>query len=298
MNSYCGFVAILGRPNVGKSTLLNKLLGQKVSITSRKAQTTRHQILGIHTKDNYQTIYIDTPGIHGNQKKALNRIMNKNAVSASIDVDLIVFMVEGTKWTEDDQLVLDKLKSSKAPVILAINKVDNIADKSCLLEHIQKLSEQFKFSEVLPLSAQNGLNVDKLQEIIHKSLKPGQHHFPSDYVTDRSARFLASEIIREKLFRFTGAELPYSVTVSIEQFQEVSPTLTKINAVILIDRKGQKKIIVGKDGAKIKQIGIESRQDLEKMLDTKVYLDLWVKVKENWADDEIALHSLGYVDVK
>lgn len=239
--TYCGFIAIVGRPNVGKSTLLNKILGQKISITSRKAQTTRHRILGIDTDGAYQAIYVDTPGLHIEEKRAINRLMNRAASSAIGDVDLIIFVVEGTHWTADDEMVLNKLRHAKAPVLLAINKIDNIQNKEELLPFITELSQKFEFTEVIPISAERGNNLDSLQKIVRASLRPGIHHFPEDYVTDRSQRFMASEIIREKLMRFMGEELPYSVTVEVEQFKLNERGIYEINALILVEREGQKK---------------------------------------------------------
>ena len=294
--TYCGFIAIVGRPNVGKSTLLNKILGQKISITSRKAQTTRHRIVGIHTEGAYQAIYVDTPGLHIEEKRAINRLMNRAASSAIGDVDLIIFVVEGTKWTEDDEMVLNKLRAAKAPVMLAINKIDNIKEKDELLPHITELSQKFDFVEILPISAQRGKNVHILQKIVRDSLREGVHHFPEEYVTDRSQRFMASEIIREKLMRFTGEELPYSVTVEVEQFKVNERGVYEINGLILVEREGQKKMVIGAKGQKIKTIGIEARADMERLFDAQVHLELWVKVKSGWADDERALRSLGYMD--
>ena len=294
--TYCGFIAIVGRPNVGKSTLLNKILGQKISITSRKAQTTRHRIVGIHTEGAYQAIYVDTPGLHIEEKRAINRLMNRAASSAIGDVDLIIFVVEGTKWTEDDEMVLNKLRAAKASVVLAINKIDNVKEKDELLPHITELSQKFDFVEILPISAQRGKNVHILQKIVRDSLREGVHHFPEEYITDRSQRFMASEIIREKLMRFTGEELPYSVTVEIEQFKVNERGVYEINGLILVEREGQKKMVIGAKGQKIKTIGIEARADMERLFDAQVHLELWVKVKSGWADDERALRSLGYMD--
>ncbi|MGC7589597.1 GTPase Era [Bisgaard Taxon 46] len=294
--TYCGFIAIVGRPNVGKSTLLNKILGQKISITSRKAQTTRHRIVGIHTEGPYQAVYVDTPGLHIEEKRAINRLMNRAASSAIGDVDLIIFVVDGTHWNEDDEMVLNKLRAAKAPVVLAINKIDNIKNKEEMLPFITDLSSKFDFAHVVPISAQGGKNVDELEKIVRNSLREGIHHFPEEYVTDRSQRFMASEIIREKLMRFTGDELPYSVTVEIEQFKLNERGTYEINGLILVEREGQKKMVIGNKGQKIKQIGIEARSDMERLFDNKVHLELWVKVKSGWADDERALRSLGYMD--
>ncbi|KFX03313.1 GTPase Era [Pectobacterium betavasculorum] len=294
VQTHCGFVAIVGRPNVGKSTLLNQLLGQKISITSRKPQTTRHRIMGIHTEGPYQAIYVDTPGLHIEEKRAINRLMNRAASSSIGDVELIIFVVEGTHWNDDDDMVLNKLRDQKLPVLLAINKVDNVTDKTKLLPHIQFLSQQMDFLDVVPISAEKGTNVDTIASIVRKHLPQTTHHFPEDYITDRSQRFMASEIIREKLMRFLGEELPYSVTVEIERFVTNERGGYDINGLILVEREGQKKMVIGNKGAKIKTIGIESRQDMEEMFEAKVHLELWVKVKSGWADDERALRSLGY----
>ncbi|MDY4281598.1 MAG: GTPase Era [[Pasteurella] mairii] len=294
--TYCGFIAIVGRPNVGKSTLLNKILGQKISITSRKAQTTRHRIVGIHTEGPYQAVYVDTPGLHIEEKRAINRLMNRAASSAIGDVDLIIFVVDGTHWTDDDEMVLNKLRQAKAPVVLAINKIDNIKNKDDMLPFITEISQKFNFAEIIPISAQRGNNMQNLQKIVRTSLRPGVHHFPEDYVTDRSQRFMASEIIREKLMRFMGEELPYSVTVEIEQFKLNERGTYEINGLILVEREGQKKIVIGAKGQKLKVIGTEARADMERLFDNKVHLELWVKVKSGWADDERALRSLGYMD--
>ncbi|MDF7667211.1 GTPase Era [Orbaceae bacterium ESL0727] len=294
---HCGFVAIVGRPNVGKSTLLNRLLGQKISITSRKAQTTRHRILGIDTEGDDQIIYIDTPGLHLEEKRAINRLMNRAASSSIGDVELVLFVVEGTRWNEDDDMVAEKLKQCKCPILLVINKIDNIADKSQLLPHITEISKKVHFIEAIPISAETGEGVNTIKSIVKKYLPEGEHHFPDDYITDRSQRFMASEIIREKLMRFLGEELPYSVTVEIEQFKIDEKTgLYRINGLILVEREGQKKMVIGSKGEKIKQIGIEARKDMQAFFDAKVHLELWVKVKAGWADDERALRSLGYSD--
>ncbi|MBN6362741.1 GTPase Era [Providencia huaxiensis] len=296
LQSHCGFVAIVGRPNVGKSTLLNQLLGQKVSITSRKPQTTRHRIMGIHTEDNYQIIYVDTPGLHIEEKRAINRLMNRAASSSIGDVELVIFVVEGTNWTADDEMVLTKLSSLRCPVILAINKIDNVTDKTVLLPHIGMISQKMNFLDVVPISAEKGVGVDTIAKIVKQHIPEAVHHFPEDYITDRSQRFMASEIIREKLMRFLGDELPYSVTVEIEQFKVTDAGIYHINGLILVEREGQKKMVIGNKGSKLKTIGTEARIDMERMFDNKVHLELWVKVKSGWADDERALRSLGYVD--
>jgi GTP-binding protein Era len=294
--TYCGFVAIVGRPNVGKSTLLNKLLGQKVSITSRKPQTTRHRILGIDTQGAYQTIFVDTPGLHIEEKRAINRLMNRAATSSLGDVEMVVFVVDGTHWTDDDEMVLNKLRHMHCPVVLAVNKVDVIKDKEILLPHLQMLAQKGNFAEILPISAEKGINVEKIREMAKRLLPEGEHYFPEDYITDRSSRFMASEIIREKLMRFTGEELPYSVTVEIERFKVEEDGLFHINALILVEREGQKKMVIGNKGEKLKVIGTEARLDMERLFGQRVFLELWVKVKSGWADDERALRSLGYGD--
>ncbi|MBD0787409.1 GTPase Era [Vibrio sp. Y2-5] len=296
-NQHCGFVAIVGRPNVGKSTLLNNILGQKISITSRKPQTTRHRIMGVDTQGDYQAIYVDTPGLHIEEKRAINRLMNRAANSSLSDVNLVLFLVDGTHWTEDDEMVLTKLQKANFPVILCVNKVDNVKDRNEVMLHMQAMSERMKFVDVVPISAKLGKNVEVLRKHVRDHLPKAVHHFPEEYVTDRSQRFMASEIIREKLMRFTGEELPYSVTVEIERF-DYNPETDgfHINALILVERIGQKKMVIGKNGEKIKTIGREARLDMEELFGRKVYLETWVKVKSGWADDERALRSLGYID--
>lgn len=296
--SRCGYVAIVGRPNVGKSTLLNHLLGQKLSITSRRPQTTRHQVLGIKTEQGVQTVYVDTPGMHKVQKKAINRYMNKAASSALLaGIDLIVFVVDRLAWNEEDQMVLEKVKGARCPVILAVNKVDKISDKVQLIPHIELLSTKMDFHAVVPISARHGHNLKQLDDIITPLMPEGIHHFPEDQLTDRSSRFLAAELVREKIMRQLGDELPYEVTVEIEEFKHEArpkgPLLT-ISALILVEKAGQKAIVIGDRGARLKKIGQEARGDMEHMFDSKVMLNLWVKVKAGWSDDERALKSLGY----
>ncbi|TWX56901.1 GTPase Era [Colwellia hornerae] len=295
-NKHCGLIAIVGRPNVGKSTLLNSLLGQKISITSRKPQTTRHRILGILTEENKQAVLVDTPGLHSDEKRAINRLMNRAASSSIAEVELVVFLVEGTHWTTDDELVLSKIKKSGARCILVINKIDNVQDKESLLPHLQKLGEKHDFSDIVPISAAKGDNVDTIRQLCLSSLPAGDFWFPDDYVTDRSSRFMASEIIREKLIRFTGDELPYSTTVEVEQFKMDEKGIIHINALILVERKSQKRMVIGNGGERLKTIGQEARRDMEALFEQKVFLETWVKVKSGWADDERALRSLGYGD--
>ncbi|OAJ92238.1 GTPase Era [Vibrio bivalvicida] len=296
-NQHCGFIAIVGRPNVGKSTLLNRILGQKISITSRKPQTTRHRIMGVDTEGDYQAIYVDTPGLHIEEKRAINRLMNRAANSSLSDVNLVFFLVDGTHWTNDDEMVLTKLQKSNFPVVLCVNKVDNVQDRNDVMQHMMDMSKKMEFVDVVPISAKQGKNIDVLRKHVRDHLPKATHHFPEEYVTDRSQRFMASEIVREKLMRFTGEELPYSVTVEIERF-DYNPETDgfHINALILVERNGQKKMVIGKGGEKIKTIGREARLDMEELFGRKVYLETWVKVKSGWADDERALRSLGYID--
>lgn len=293
-DTYCGMVAIVGRPNVGKSTLLNRLLGQKVSITSRKPQTTRHRILGIDSQDNRQTVYVDTPGLHSEEKRAINRLMNRAASSSLAEVGLVLFLVEGTRWTEDDEMILNKIKESGIECWLLVNKADNVKDKTELMAHLQWLNQQHSFTHLMPVSAKLGRNVDELRSLVNASLPASEFYFPEDYITDRSSRFMAAEIIREKLMRYTGDELPYSLTVEIEQFKLTDNGVYRINGLILVERESQKRMIIGKKGSHLKTIGAEARKDMEKLFDNKVFLELWVKVKSGWADDERALRSLGY----
>ena len=294
IDTHCGMIAIVGRPNVGKSTLLNRLVEQKVSITSRKPQTTRHRIMGIHTEGKYQAVYVDTPGLHSEEKRAINRLMNRAASCSIGDVELIIFVVEGTRWTDDDEMVLTKVMGSGVPVILAINKEDNVKDKEELLPHLQWLATKGDFLDMIPISAKHGKRVEQIKQHVHNTLPACEFYFPEDYVTDRSMRFLAAEVIREKLMRFMGDELPYSVTVEIEQFKWMDNGVWQINGLILVERQTQKRMVIGNKGEKLKVIGREARKDLEEMLDNKVFLELWVKVKSGWADDERALRSLGY----
>ncbi len=294
-HSRCGYVAIVGRPNVGKSTLLNHLLGQKISITSRKPQTTRNAVVGIKTEGEVQIIFVDTPGMHLGQQKAINRYMNRAATTAMKDVDVVVFVVDRFIWTEEDEAVAEKLQHIKSPVILAVNKVDQIEDKETLLPHLQQLAEKMDIAEIIPLSALRNTNLDRLEQLITERLPEGIHMFPEDQVTDRSSRFMAAEIVREKITRQLGDELPYEMAVEIEEFKQEG-NLLNISALILVERDGQKKILIGDKGARIKLIGTEARIDMEKLFELKVMLKLWVKVKSGWSDDERALRSLGYND--
>lgn len=291
-----GYVAIIGRPNVGKSTLINRVLGQKLCITSRRPQTTRHRILGIKTTEQGQFIYVDTPGLHSDNKKAMNRYMNRAAASSIEDVDVVLFVVEGLKWTDEDQKVLKRLqKDAKAPVILVLNKADKLADKAALLPQIETLSQQFNFAAVVPISARKGMNTDLLEQEITKLMPEGELIYDADQLTDRSSRFLAAEIVREKLFRFLGQELPYSLTVEVELFEE-DEGMYRIGAVVYVERSGQKSIVIGKKGEQLKLIGKEARLEMEQLFGCKVFLQIWVKVREGWSDNERMLKNLGYQD--
>ena len=290
-----GFVALIGRPNVGKSTLMNHLLGQKISITSRRPQTTRNRVLGIDTEGIYQTVYVDTPGLHREEKRAINRLMNRAAESALGDVELILLVVDATLWTDDDEMVFSKLENINIPVVLVINKIDKVQHKDSLLPLIEKLSVRRNFKDIIPVSAAHGTNLESLKQIVRSSLPDGAHCFDADSITDRSLRFMAAELIREKLMRQMGDELPYSATVEIQEFKE-EPKLLRISAVILVERIGQKKMVIGAGGGRIKKIGTDARLDMEKLFDKKVFLSIFVKVKAGWADDVRALKSLGYAD--
>ncbi|MFW5446592.1 MAG: GTPase Era [Methylophagaceae bacterium] len=291
-----GYVAIIGRPNVGKSTLINRVLGQKLCITSRRPQTTRHRILGIKTSDGSQLIYVDTPGLHIDDKRAMNRYMNRAAASSINDVDVILFVVDGMNWTEEDEQVLERLKeSAKAPVILVINKMDKLEDKKVMLPHIELLSEKFNFSNVLPISARRGSNLEQLEQEITQLMPEGELIFPEDQLTDRSSRFLAAELVREQLFRHLGQELPYSITVEIEQFDD-EEKMVRIGAVIYVERDGQKSIVIGKKGELLKSVGKGARLEMQSLFGKKVFLRLWVKVREGWGDNERMLKNLGYND--
>ncbi|MDE0875107.1 MAG: GTPase Era [Porticoccaceae bacterium] len=292
---YCGYVAIVGRPNVGKSTLLNHLLGQKLCITSRKPQTTRHTLLGIKTEGDFQMIFVDTPGIHTNQERAINRVMNRSAASVIADVDVVIFVVDRFEWSEADEYVAKYLSNNDVPLIVAVNKVDMIDDKEALLPHLKFLSSKVDAKEYIPLSALRRTNLDELEIKIKGYIPQKMHLYPEDQITDRSEKFLAAEIVREKITRQLGAEVPYQVTVEIEEFR-AEKKITHISALILVERDGQKKIIIGTNGERLKKIGEQARADIESLLGCKVMLRTWVKVRSGWSDDERALRSLGYMD--
>jgi len=293
MNKHCGFVAIIGRPNVGKSTLLNRILGQKISITSRRPQTTRHRIYGIKTKEQFQVIYVDTPGLHMDAKRAMNHYMNQTANQSLHDVDVILFITEGTRWTAEDDWIAKRLASASAPKVLVVNKVDLVQDKARLLPHISTVMGKIHCDSVIPLSARSGENLDELEKLVEKYMPESEYFFPEEQITDKTERFLAAELIREKLTRQLNQEVPFFLTVEIEQFV-TEAKITNISAVIWVEREGQKAIVIGEKGKVLKQIGMQARMAMEQLFGQKVYLQLWVRIKSGWSNDIRALHSLGY----
>jgi len=298
MNTKSGFVAIIGRPNVGKSTLLNSLIGEKVSITADKPQTTRHRILGVHTQGDNQMVFIDTPGMHLNDRKRINKHMNKAANSALNDVELILFVIEAFNWTREDKAVLEKLNTVTAPVILLVNKVDKIYDKDKLLPFLAERSQDFKYTEIIPISALRREQTDVLINNVEKYLIPGPFFFPQEQKTDVNLPFRLAEIIREKLTRNLLEELPYALTVAIEHMQVNDKTnQLDIHAIIWVERASQKSIVIGKNGANLKLVGTLAREDMNKLLDRRVHLKLWVKIRDNWSDNDQLLQSLGYIDL-
>lgn len=288
-----GFIAIVGRPNVGKSTLLNHLVGQKISITSRKAQTTRHRITGILTHEHAQFVFVDTPGFQTQHKSALNRGMNRVVTASLHDVNVVLFVIEANHFDERDGKVL-KLLPDDVPVILVINKADLMADKRALLPFIEKVAAEFRFAAIVPVSAKQDKALDTLIEAVRGYLPTGELLYAEDEITDRNERFLAAELLREKIFRFTGEELPYSASVVIEQFKEEPSGMRRIHAAILVDKDAHKAMLIGKGGEKLKEIATQARLDMEKMFGVKVFLEVWVKVRSGWADNPQVLKSLGY----
>lgn len=288
-----GYVALVGRPNVGKSTLLNAILGEKISITTPKPQTTRWTILGIKIVDDAQIIFVDTPGINREQSRAMNRHLNRIASAAMQDADVVVFMVDATTWRGEDELVLEKLQHTNRPVILVINKIDLVPDKSQLLPVIEKLKSKYPFEHIVPISALDDNNIQALLKTLATMMPAGPMLFPEDQITDKSVRFHVAEIIREKIILATEEELPYAATVEIEEYKQ-EEKLTTIGAVIWVERQGQKAIVIGKGGTRLKRVGTQARREIERLIGGKVFLRLWVKVKENWTDDDKAMRSLGY----
>ncbi len=291
--TFCGVVSIAGRPNVGKSTLLNKLIGQKLSITAHKPQTTRHSIHGIHTEGDHQIIYVDTPGIHVTGTQKLNQVLNRTASSSLHDVDVVILLLQAMVWNDDDQRAYDMVSQSGVPFFIAVNKIDTIKHKKDLLPFLTKIPSHERLQQVMLISARKGAGVDALVEGVSKLIPEAPWQFGPDELTNRSSRFLASEAVREQLTRLLSAELPYALSVEIETFEE-SPDLLRIGAVIWVDKSSQKGIVIGKGGAQLKEVGTRARSTLETLFGTKVFLKLWVRVKEGWADDDRALRSLGY----
>ena len=290
----CGFVAIVGRPNVGKSTLMNHLIGQKISITSKKAQTTRNRVTGIYTDDTAQFVFVDTPGFQTNHRNALNDRLNQNVTEALSGVDVVVFVVEAMRFTDADRVVLKQLPKH-TPVVLVVNKIDKdkAKDKFALEAFINEVRQEFEFVASEAVSAKHGLRIANLLELLKPYLPESIPMYPEDMVTDKSSRFLAMEIVREKLFRYLGEELPYAMNVEVEQFEEEESGLFRIYIAVLVDKDSQKAILIGKGGEKLKKISTEARLDMEKLFDTKVFLKIWVKVKSGWADDIRFLRELG-----
>ena len=290
----CGFVAIVGRPNVGKSTLMNHLIGQKISITSKKAQTTRNRVTGIYTDDTAQFVFVDTPGFQTNHRNALNDRLNQNVTEALSGVDVVVFVVEAMRFTDADRVVLKQLPKH-TPVVLVVNKIDKdkAKDKFALEAFINEVRQEFEFTASEAVSAKHGLRIANLLELLKPYLPESIPMYPEDMVTDKSSRFLAMEIVREKLFRYLGEELPYAMNVEVEQFEEEESGLFRIYIAVLVDKDSQKAILIGKGGEKLKKISTEARLDMEKLFDTKVFLNIWVKVKTGWADDIRFLRELG-----
>jgi GTP-binding protein Era len=288
----CGYIAIVGRPNVGKSTLMNKLVGAKVSITSRKAQTTRHRITGIQTHDDAQYVYIDTPGFQTRHSNALNKTLNRTVTTTLTAADVVLFVVEAGHFGDADAKVLSLLPST-VPAILVINKADHVKDKAILMKFAQEVAQKFDFTAIVPVSAKQGFQLDRLEGEIRQHLPEGERIFDDDDITDRSEKFLAAEIVREKVFRFVGDELPYTSTVIIEQFEQEG-NLRRVFAAILVGRDAHKAMLIGQKGARLKEISTQARLDMEKLFGGKVYLEIWVKVKSGWADNEASLRAYGY----
>ncbi len=290
-----GFVVLLGRPNVGKSTLLNRLVGRKLSITARRPQTTRHRILGIKTTDQSQIVYVDTPGLHRAGGGGMNRAMNRAALASLEGVNCIALMITARGWCQDDERVLRAARRAGAPLILVINKIDRLDNRARLLPLIERSRTRAEFAEIVPVSAQNGVNVDELERCFLRHLPEHPPFYPAGQVSDRDERFLAAELVREQLFRSLGQELPYATAVEIERFER-EPRLTRVGAVIWVEKDGQKAILIGKDGARLKETGRRARLAMEQAFGSKVHLELWVRVRKDWTTDERALRRLGYLE--
>lgn len=288
-----GFVALVGRPNVGKSTLLNALVGQKVSIVTPKPQTTRHRIVGILSRPGWQAVFLDTPGLHARKPSGLNRSMNRAALGSIAEADLLFMVVDATRWTDEDEAVLARVRDSGTPAVLVLNKVDRVRPRERLLPQIERLAALHAFAGIVPLSALGRDNLERLVGLLPALLPEGGPLYPDDQVTDRSERFMVAEIVREKLTLMLREELPYGLTVEIERWQEEEGRLT-IGAVVWVEREGQRRIVIGEGGAMLKQVGSAARLDINRLLDRRIHLELWVKVRDNWADNEAALRNFGY----
>ena len=291
----CGWSALVGRPNIGKSTLLNRIIGQKVSIISRRPQTTRHRILGVLTRERYQLILVDTPGIHRSESNYLNRVFNRAATSSLDSVDVNLMMIDARGWHDDDDKVLNVIKKTPSNSILLINKIDLLKDKTRLLPLLEQCSQRHDFKEIIPVSAHNGSGVEQLLKCLYNYLPQGQADFPKQMVTDRTQRFMAAELVREQIFTQLGEELPYTSAVQVEEF-ESTQTLLRISVLIWVDKASHKPIFLGKNGARLKNIGTQARHEMEAIFDNKVYLQLWIKVKEGWAESDLSLRTLGYLE--
>lgn len=289
-----GYAGLIGRPNVGKSTLLNRMLGQKLAITSHKPQTTRHRILGVKTVDESQIVFVDTPGIHSRGNKAMNRYLNRTAHTALLDVDIALFVCQALVWTEEDQKVLDSIKQSGIPCICVVNKIDTVNPKEKLLPYLAEVGERHDFVGIVPASAKNGANAKEVEELILSNLPKCEHIYPEEQLTDRPERFFAAELMREQLIRRYHKELPYAVTVEIEKFEEEPSGRYLIGAVIWVERDSQKGILLGKQGAAMKETASAARKQMADFFQTKVHLDVWIKVKKSWSSDEASLQKLGY----
>jgi len=291
----CGYAALVGRPNVGKSSLLNRLIGQKIAITSHKAQTTRHTLLGINTLPDGQIVYVDTPGLHLRGNSALNRTLNRAAEGVLGEVDVLLFVIQALAWTEEDEAALAAIKHAGRPVVLLVNKTDLVAPREKLLPFLQDLEKRYAFTAIIPVSARKGHNLDRVQQAVLQQLPESPNLFPEEQITDKSERFLAAELLREQLTRRYAKELPYALTVTIEKFEDTG-RLYRIYAVVWVERPGQKAILIGKDGEAMKEAARLAREGMEKLFQQKVWLEVWVKVRKSWSSDEQALAQLGYVD--
>ncbi|MFW2441056.1 MAG: GTPase Era [Arenicellales bacterium] len=292
---HAGFIAILGRPNVGKSTLLNRIIGKKISITSPKPQTTRHRLLGISTTEEYQMIFVDTPGVHLGSKRYINQVMNKTAVNALVGVDVTLLMITSEGWKEEDRYALKLAQQENTNLILLINKIDKLKNKNQLLPLIESSSQMHDFKAIIPLSASDGNNVQALMDVLPEFLPESPLLFPEGQATDKGARFIISETIREKLFRQLHNEIPYALAVEIQQM-EMTESLIRVDAIVWVEKESQKGIIIGKKGEKLRTVGTQAREELESYFERKVFLQLWVKVRENWSDNAVMLRSIGYIE--